>query len=795
MSFGIKYRMEFMDITEKSSDLGVIWKVDILENNFAGNITTLTGGDSPLIFNFDNKADNVFDSIRESHAEISVYSDTDFALQDLYSIELMQFQVNIYADDVLYWWGYIEPQKHEEVYEPAPYLVTISCTDGLSELEAEYKNGDEYYKGRRYISQIILDCIGKLGHTEFIEFVNVYEDTINKTSADSPFDQILIDTYCFRDHSCIEVLTEILQIFNAFIRQKDGIFNIIRPSELIGTTINGRHFTTYNTKSSVTLTPLQYINRTSHPTNRLQVPGGVLMVQPPVHEVVITQNYGNRESWLDNFKFEGDAYLGTQFRDWSEYGIPGAFTVGGADHGENGGLGLPYNTDPDNNYVYQSFGTDSKISTTDDFVIEFDWKFYNSGTSARSGVIFKMQITDGTNYLVEKLIPGFPSFDGSNCEWKASAAFFGITATADIETSTWIHWKRAFIGLPSVGPYTIKIFPLYNSASTIWLGVKDIKFYTSSVSISILPISYTLTYWEKFNRLYFRRYFNKYHPKTETVKEFDPVLTAQYNATNSINGYIVANELSFSLGDVTDNDIDNIPNQFVGALCYATTSILTRIDDVILTTDTGTGEADITCNGNTETAIWNTSLAQTATDFINNHNSDFPGINVSSGAPGIIRFTHGTPGVELVTTIVNTVFDLDGYVSQMQPYIYSISTITPTATWTGGTSSSKKLLQIVADEIAAVYNRPKQLIQYQIMESAKALQINTIGNFQDAVNLYSGAIRIFVMNRGTFDVRNREWNIDLFEIGTGAVVGGTSTTADSTTTTVDSATVTIDSTI
>ena len=126
--FGVKYRSE-------SSDLrGAKWKVDILEDDFSGDITSLIAGGTPIKFFFDNNSDDVFDPIRETHVDISVYSTTNFALQDLYSLDLQQFKVNIYCDDELVFSGWIEAQNYEEVYEPPPYLVTITATCGLSNL-------------------------------------------------------------------------------------------------------------------------------------------------------------------------------------------------------------------------------------------------------------------------------------------------------------------------------------------------------------------------------------------------------------------------------------------------------------------------------------------------------------------------------------------------------------------------------------------------------------------------------------------------------------------------------------
>ena len=110
----------------------------------------------------------------------------------------------------------------------------------------------------------------------------------------------------------------------------------------------------------------------------------------------------------------------------------------------------------------------------------------------------------------------------------------------------------------------------------------------------------------------------------------------------------------------------------------------------------------------------------------------------------------------------------------------------------------KELLQIICDEMADQYSRPKQLIQMPIMDMSGQMAINLLGNIQDTINTLDGKARVFVINRGEFDVRNRIWNLDLFEIGTKTIVPeepgepGETITADSTIVTVDSTIITVD---
>jgi hypothetical protein len=89
-----------------------------------------------------------------------------------------------------------------------------------------------------------------------------------------------------------------------------------------------------------------------------------------------------------------------------------------------------------------------------------------------------------------------------------------------------------------------------------------------------------------------------------------------------------------------------------------------------------------------------------------------------------------------------------------------------TSVWnTRGGSESKPVLEIIGDEIADQYSRPKQLIQFPIKETGSAaMALNIIGCFEDSVNQLSGNNRKFVFNRGSLSAKFRKWINDLIEI-------------------------------
>ena len=318
-----RWRIEFSDLQK------VEWRISIEDPDFTGDYTLLKATGNPLNFAYDNESDDVFDPMRPSRATFEVYSETNFALLDLYSVEDMHYPVNIYCNEALFWSGYIETQNYAEAYEPPLYPVSITATDGLSILEnilfadnIAYSEGEEaitYYNGHELESAIILDILGEIGFTEFKEYVNIYEDNMLSTASDSPFDQIKIDRDVFKDYYCYDVLSEILKKYNAIIRQKDGVFCIVRPAELLDATVYGRWFTGDTTKTAITLNPDQFLKRkNTHPSaRRIQLPGGRLMIVPPAKKVTSVFEYGYKESWLDNFELSAKYWDGADFQYWT----------------------------------------------------------------------------------------------------------------------------------------------------------------------------------------------------------------------------------------------------------------------------------------------------------------------------------------------------------------------------------------------------------------------------------------------------------------------------------------------
>lgn len=785
-----RYRIEFSDLQK------VEWRISIEDPDFTGNYTLLKATGNPLNISYDNESDDVFDPMRPSRATFEVYSETNFALLDLYSVEDMHYPVNIYCNESLFWSGYVETQNYEEVYEPVPYAVSITATDGLSILEnilfadsIAYDAGKEtitYYNGHELESAIILDILAEIGHTEFKEYVNIYEDNMLSTASDSPFDQIKIDRDVFKDFYCYEVLSEILKKYNAIIRQKDGVFCIVRPAELLDTTVYGRWFTGNTTKTAITLNPDQFLKRkNTHPSaRRIQLPGGRLMIVPPAKKVSSVFDYGYKESWLDNHNFETALWDGYDFAYWDRKAETLITHIGKRVPGElNGAYLYEKNTYPTlTHYISQSFAIESILSTTDVFHIELDFMTVNGESSEQSNASFYIKVKNNStgHWLKES--------NDLQCEWVTSNQVITITQeTAPVGFSSWTSWKRTLTGLPASGAYT---FYIYSSdfGSDVHFGVKNVRFYVTSDEIIVKRRKHKGPF-AKLARWILRtpEYTFKYVDNIEVTED-------EYVVHNAINGINI--DYDYRLGDVVDGSIDNIIEQCAGALCVVKRTDTYRVDTITLTGSTGT--CNILVGGFTGLATFSMTLSITAQDFVTAYESDYDGVGIVLTSSGNdLIFTAKVAGTEFdgETSLVNASGNLFGSIAYTTSS-YSESLESSDRWIYRGGSSYKPLLHHITDEIASEYSKPRQLIQMPLLETAQGGQIDVIGNFQDDINTSGGETRVFVLNRAEFDVRRRRWEADLHEIGTRTAEAedgeGGSTTADSTVITVDDNTITVD---
>jgi hypothetical protein len=749
MTWDPKYTCEYTDI------LGLDWKWDF---EFDGSFTPITlqasGGAQPIEF-LSQGEDLTDNPIKGSKADLTIETLSDFQWEDLCPNQDQYIRCSIYAGVNLFWRGYVIPDNLSEPYNMPRYSVVISASDGLGLLKTiPYDDDGTPYNGRMVESQIIIDILAKIGFAGFTEYVNIYETRMDSAVGDSPIDQTAIDVDVFADMNCYEVLEQLLKKHNAIIRQKDGEFIIYRPKELTGLTVYGRVFTAATEKSATSFYPDQYISRPGLVTDIRDIEGGTLMRKSGAKEIRITQDYGSKASWIDNWELMANSYDSVVgcFESWTPSVAWTHITLTGQDAGVvMQGSAIPL--DPAGATISQVFAPNTLV-TTDVFIFSFDYFIYNN-----SGGVIDIQLV--LDIKCNTSTDSLEVVDDEYYDWGTSTNIVHVIADAPEGESGWISVSRKIIGIPTAGAYKITIWRPTGSALPFFVSYKNLKFYCTSDELMGLTKP-----WYKKQKSYFFDTLLGITRATSIgyIKSIEDIIERIYTATTAIE----AKELDFDciLGDVTNVNIDNVIEQLSGSLAVAEitayTDAVDKVDTAVFHAAAGSGT--VSCNGYSHPIVWVTTVTDTLDAFILLWSGGYGSIALTRTAFDTITFSGSS---DFTACNVSASF---GSASTTTAYFIGnpVWGGDYTTTWnTRGGAENTQLLQIICNEIRDQYARTRQLLNIPILENNKTgtgIHINLIGNFQDGYNEVIGSNRIFAFNRGLFNTIDREWDLNLVEI-------------------------------
>ena len=211
----VMYRGSFL------SKRGVTWKVEILKEGFAGQVTELTfPADTPLEFNW-SETDKL-EPVQASSATLKVVSESDRQFVGLYTVAVGDVRMDVYRNNVLYWSGNIDTELYEEPYSTANgYDVTLTFSDFAC---LDRFNWSE--TGFMSVYDIIAECLRLTGinYSDIIAHIStstsVYSNPLDLTRVN-----VLQDDFYDEDGESMtarEVLEAVLKPFALRIIQKGG---------------------------------------------------------------------------------------------------------------------------------------------------------------------------------------------------------------------------------------------------------------------------------------------------------------------------------------------------------------------------------------------------------------------------------------------------------------------------------------------------------------------------------------------------------------------------------------------
>ena len=150
MAMALRYMGEFL------SRKGVVWRVEILQDNYSGNVGQLTfEADEALVINW--KHTDKEEVICGSEATLKIESPGDRTYEDLYTIEVGKIRMDVYRNNSLYWSGTLDPEFYEEPYEKARYYVVTLTFSDFGILDRLKYN----LSGMQTLEAILLDAIDR----------------------------------------------------------------------------------------------------------------------------------------------------------------------------------------------------------------------------------------------------------------------------------------------------------------------------------------------------------------------------------------------------------------------------------------------------------------------------------------------------------------------------------------------------------------------------------------------------------------------------------------------------------
>lgn len=228
-----RFIMDFKDLAGRQHI--VKW----LQIGYAGEPEYILGSGTPLRIEYPGTSGKI-GVLSGSGATIDLVVEREGLMEDLYTVDEREYLVEHTIDDQLNWRGYHMADVYNEPWVSVPFHATVQAYDGLGALKNKPyvdENGVRYY-GRARSIEVLFRCLRTLDLNLPVWIaINLWEDQMNPSI--EPLAQAYVDqgAYYNEDNEpldCEEVVTRILQPYNAFVKQASGSLHIIRYTETNG---------------------------------------------------------------------------------------------------------------------------------------------------------------------------------------------------------------------------------------------------------------------------------------------------------------------------------------------------------------------------------------------------------------------------------------------------------------------------------------------------------------------------------------------------------------------------------
>ena len=272
-------------------------------------------------------AKDLLEPIRGNGLELSLEADLSLTLEDLYTENENEFSVIFLRGNKLLFEGFLKPDGVYQSFVSERWILSLTCVDGLGILkDLAFVNATGFpFIGRMSAIDVIFNCLQRTNlNLPINTSVNIYYEGLSPTDLLDPLNEIYlsVDRFIKEDKdtimNCQEVLSSVLNLFNANICQFEGEWYIYKSNEIIRIPLvkfrhylkNTNAFDRIVTKNFAFTLGSQINRRYPHHAGGNQQ----IEIKGSISSVRMNYKYGFAKSLVSNPNFN---HVGLDYGDWS----------------------------------------------------------------------------------------------------------------------------------------------------------------------------------------------------------------------------------------------------------------------------------------------------------------------------------------------------------------------------------------------------------------------------------------------------------------------------------------------
>lgn len=460
--------------------------VVISKKDYIGAVVVIeNGAKDPVVYTYKNNNDYKFNTIRSRECELTIINMVDFQASEFYTIDERAFKLEIFDEGVLEFAGFIIPDSCQELFDPAPYPVTLVATDTLGALQKvtyplPIGSSIDIRQNFKDILCYALSAtnLGLDIHT----ICNLYEKKMDNSLNDDPLTQASVNPLRMTEKNttmtCYQAIDEVCKVFGAYLAQIDGAWYFIRTSELSDEVIRER---VYNNTGLFLRAGIVENGRVAGAIGQEVVieQGASIRIGNAYKRAVIDLEYGTSPARVYNGDFED--WDGQNFRYWTKYGNVDISRIQKSVTG-SGGAQIPVNDYACQFNVLANNGKwleANPIQVYQGDKLTFSFEFFFQQISYFLP-IFKIRIKIGNYYLYVPYGPGDPEW----VQQLATASIYFLINPAVLSSYAYFPFELTLPEIPETGQMVIQIFGAENAVTGYGTTYSQLSFDNISISKS-----------------------------------------------------------------------------------------------------------------------------------------------------------------------------------------------------------------------------------------------------------------------------------------------------------------------